>query len=226
MFGGPFRLAPVNAPYRKTLFDRLGPDAGAIVKVALLSGPTFLLALVLSFGLLARRYGIVVSFLAAVAGTVAVAALLVKLSEAAGWGFQSFIQPSGGSTPFARQFSREQALAARGDVKGALAAYEQVIAAEPNAVDARLRAAELYAKEGADPARAAEHFRAIQRVPGVAAQHDLYASNRLVDLYRGPLGDEGRALVELRRLAERHPASPEAKYAREAIAKMKAKRDE
>ncbi|HKG92203.1 MAG TPA: hypothetical protein VKA84_09940, partial [Gemmatimonadaceae bacterium] len=64
-------------------------------------------------------------------------------------------------------------------------------------------------------------FREVQSIPGVPAQRDLYASNRLVDLYRGPLGDEGRALVELRRLAERHPKSPEAAYAREAIAKMK-----
>jgi hypothetical protein len=49
----------------------------------------------------------------------------------------------------------------------------------------------------------------------------LYASQRLIDLYRGPLADEGRALVELRRLAETFPNSPAAAHAREAIRRIK-----
>ena len=42
----------MSEPYRKTLFDRLGPDAGAIVKVAALSPPIFLLSFLLSAKLL------------------------------------------------------------------------------------------------------------------------------------------------------------------------------
>ena len=33
---------------------------------------------------------------------------------------------------------------------------------------------------------------------------ELYATQRLIDLYLGPLGDDMRALVELRRLVERN----------------------
>ena len=207
--------------YRKTLFDRLGPDAGLIVKVAVLSPPVFIFAFLLAMKAVGDRVGVVGAFFVALAATALVAAGILKLSSAAASGFGSFVQPSGRSTPYEQQFSRQEALAARGDVAGALASYEEIIAADPAAVEPRVRAAELYAGKGGNPARAAELFRQVQRIPGVTPQRDLYASNRLVDLYRGPLGDEGRALVELRRLAERFPTSREAAYAREAIASMK-----
>ena len=47
------------------------------------------------------------------------------------------------------------------------------------------------------------------------------ATNKLVDLYLGPLKDPGRALVELRRLADRYPGSTAAKHAKMAIANLK-----
>jgi hypothetical protein len=81
--------------------------------------------------------------------------------------------------------------------------------------------AELHAKKGGDPRRAAEFLRAARRVEGVTPERDLYISNRLIDLLRGPLRDEGRALVELRRLVQLYPTSRDAQFARDAIAKMK-----
>jgi len=51
---------------------------------------------------------------------------------------------------------------------------------------------------------------------------ELYATSRLVDLLLGPLGDRGRAVVELRRLAARHPGTPEATHAAKAIARLRA----
>ena len=214
-------------PYRKSLFDRLGPDAGAIVKVAALSPPIFLLSFLLSARLLGSvdiggvRIGWLAAALVALLATAAVCTLLLKLSAMAGSGFKAFIQPSGSSTPYAQQYSYQEALAARGDVAQALASYESLVAADPLAVEPRIRAAELYAGKGANPARAAELFREVQRIPGVPTAREIYASNRLVDLYRGPLGDEGRALVELRRLADRHPGTRDAEHAKAAIARMK-----
>ncbi|HKG90276.1 MAG TPA: hypothetical protein VKA84_00175, partial [Gemmatimonadaceae bacterium] len=102
----------MNRPYRRTLFDRLGPDAGAIVKVAALSGLIFLFALILSVGLFRDRFGLLVSVLAAAAATVAIAAVVVKVSSLAGAGFKSFIEPSGSSTPYTQQFSHQEAMAA------------------------------------------------------------------------------------------------------------------
>lgn len=59
---------------------------------------------------------------------------------------------------------------------------------------------------------------------GVA--EDVYVTNRLVDLLAGPLGDAGRACVELRKLIERYPGSANAQRAREALARLKATLDQ
>src|SRR6185437_5546723 len=97
-----------------------------------------------------------------------------------------------------------------------------VIAEQPSAIDARLRAAELYARDKGNPARAAELFREVQRIESVSSGEFIIATNRLVDLLSGPLGEPGRAMVELRRLIERCPGSAAATYARAVLARLKA----
>jgi predicted Zn-dependent protease len=124
------------------------------------------------------------------------------------------------STPYEEQFSYQQALVMKGKVDEALASFEELIEASPNAVQPRLRAAELYAKHDA-PRRAAELLREALRSPALTAGQNVYATNRLVDLLAGPLGDPGRACVELRRLIDRYPRSTNAQHAREALARIK-----
>jgi hypothetical protein len=114
-------------------------------------------------------------------------------------------------------------MAARGDIDGALASYEAVIAERPDAVAPRLKAAEHYAKSQRNLKRAAELFREVRDTPSVTSRDAIYASTRLADLYDGPLSDPGRALVELRRLIERYPHSPAAQHARNALPAMKAR---
>ena len=206
--------------YRRTLTDRHGPDAGLLLRCVSYGIYVFgvsLFAALLAGGLQA---GLIIGAGGAIAGAL-VAWFAWLFANGAGAGFRAFIQPSGGSTPYTAQYSYEESLAVRGDVAGALAAYERRMAEQPADADVRRRAAELYAGEGADPARAAAVFRELRAIPGVAPEHVLYATQRLIDLYRGPLADEGRALVELRRLAETFPNSPAAIHAREAIRRIK-----
>ena len=103
----------------------------------------------------------------------------------------------------------------------ALRSFERAIADNPDAADVRIKAAELYVREKGDYRRAAELFRDVQRLPTITTGEDVYATNRLVDLYTGPLADTGRALVELRRLIERYPGSAAATHARAALATLK-----
>lgn len=126
---------------------------------------------------------------------------------------------SGASTPSTEDYSREQALVMRGEIDEAFASFEKIIAGDPNAVRARTEAAELYARKK-NYERAAVLFREIQRVPGVPAGSDVYASNRLADLYLGPLSSPEKALAELRGLVRRHPNSKAAAHPRDAIAKL------
>ncbi|MGH7622660.1 MAG: tetratricopeptide repeat protein, partial [Gemmatimonadaceae bacterium] len=127
----------------------------------------------------------------------------------------------GTSTPYKEQYSYQQALVMQGRLDDALESFEAVIAEQPAAIDARLRAAELYARDKGNHARAAELFRQVQRIESVSAGEFVLATNRLVDLLSGPLGESGRALVELRRLIERYPSLPAAEHARAVLRRMK-----
>ena len=157
---------------------------------------------------------------------VAVASCIFAMSHwfpaAFAKGFVSFLAPNRGTAPRETSYSQIQAMAARGDVEGALRAYEEVITADPGAVDASLRAADLYASSGRDPARAAALLTAVRRVPGLSVNRDLYATQRLIDLYDGALRQPHRSLTELRRIIERHPATREAAFARVALARRRA----
>src|SRR5262249_34200799 len=63
--------------------------------------------------------------------------------------------------------------------------------------------------------------REIQRIPTVTPGEDIYATNRLVDLLTGRLGEPARALTELRRLIDKYPDLPAAIHARGALAALK-----
>jgi len=130
-----------------------------------------------------------------------------------------FIAPSGSTTPYEYGYSYQQALAAKGDIAGALESYEAVLRDSPHALEAHMQAAELYATSG-NAARAIELFRGVRAMPDATAQRIIYASNRLVDLYLAS-NDEGRALVELRRLIEEHPGTDTAQRARQALGRLK-----
>jgi hypothetical protein len=144
----------------------------------------------------------------------------LKLGDAAG-GVASHVYMGGKHTPYEEQFSQEQALVMQRDYAAALALYEQKITAAPLDPRVRIAAADLYGTHGANPRRAAELYREVQRIPDIVAGHDIYVSNKLADLYLGPLKEPGRALVEFRRIAHRYPGSTAAKHALAAIANLK-----
>ncbi|CAN5364639.1 hypothetical protein BH09GEM1_BH09GEM1_26410 [soil metagenome] len=144
-----------------------------------------------------------------------------RMGEGAGIVVQSFIQPSGNSTPYEQSFSYQEAMIMRGDIDGALESFESIITEQPTLVSVRLLAAEHYARGNRNPMRAAELFREIRAIPQVPIRDAIYSSSRLVDLYDGPLADPGRALVELRRIIELYPGSDVAKHARSALPALK-----
>jgi tetratricopeptide (TPR) repeat protein len=209
---------PSIPEYDYSLADRHGADASMAVRAVAHGLPAGALGLLGAIAAGAPGWVLVVAPLGAWAAASAVS---FGVSELASRGVLAFLAPSGRSCPYQPTYSREEALAAAGDVDGALAAYERHIAAAPDDVEAYLAAAEMCARNGR-PARAAELLAAARRVPTIPAARDLYATSRLVDLHIGPLADRGRAVVELRRLADRHPGTPEAAHAAAAMARLKA----
>jgi hypothetical protein len=123
---------------------------------------------------------------------------------------------------YTQTFSQIDTLEARGDCRGAVAAWEAVAVSQPQNPWPLIRAGELYFRTLHDPEMALERFRHARDVVGIAPEHHRYASQKIIDLLLGPLRDDGRALVELRRLIDQHPGTREAEGAREALAKLKA----
>ena len=216
--------------YRTTLSDRLGPDAWTAVPA--LAWGLYVGILFVGVGMLEayrEGYGWVGTLAfgigTGIAAAVGVAGIGVLLPTLGGMATQRLMEPGGTPRSAAPDFSAEEARVMRGDVAGALAEYEAHIARDraapgPVGAAARLRAADLYAGKAGDPRRAAALLREVRALSAVLPRDDLYAANRLVDLYLGPLDDEPRALAELRSLAERHPGSTAATHARATIARL------
>ena len=135
---------------------------------------------------------------------------------------QLYMPAAAGS--YAPQHSAIDALEARGQYQGAVVAWEAVALAEPLNPWPLIRAGELYLRTLKEPTKALQRFRGARDVPGITPEHHIYASLKIIDLYLGPLDDQGRALVELRRFVDAHDGTREAQHAREAIARLKAER--
>jgi hypothetical protein len=217
---------PARRSYKQTLFDRHGPDAGLYVR-------TF------SYGLIAAGVSIplfaslgvllelrTLPYLALVLlGPVAVGYVVtragIRFIGRVGEGVHTVLA-GGSSTPYTEQHSYQQALVMQGRLDEALESLEAIIAEAGSTVDVRIRAAELYAREAKRPDRAAELLREAIRHPQCTPGEEVYAANRLADILSGPLNQPGRALVELRRLADRYTGTPVGDRARDAIRALKA----
>ena len=211
--------------YKTTLFDREGPDAGIRIKAysyAAIAGG----ASIPMFAGLAVLWGFSFPKLIAMAvlGPIVMCILVGKISLRALDGVEvagHAVLAGRNSTPYTEQYSYQQTLVMQGRLDDALASYEAIIAEEDSSVDVRIRAAELYAREAKRHDRAAELLREAIRHPQCSPHEEVYSANRLADLLSGPLGQPGRALVELRRLADRYTGTPVGDRAREAIRVMK-----
>lgn len=213
------------SPYRRTLFDRLGPDASATFRTA-----TFAVSMSAVGGVIGALSGIVkgqdmtgiarFAVIAAVITGVVLYFLVRMIPHASGAAMQAALMPTGNTTPYETDFSYEMAQVMKGDFKTALASFEEKIALAPNDAVVRLKAAEVHLSAG-NSERARDLYREVQRIPSVGRRDDVLASYRLVDLFRGKLGEPGKALPEFRRLIERYPNSQIETQARDALAKLK-----
>ncbi len=206
--------------YRRTLFDRLGPEAADYFNAfrgAFIAGGLFG---VYGGARYASEHG-QNAILGGLLGFVGVGVLtwlgIMGVSKTAGRSFSAFIQPQG---TYEETFSYEESLLARGNHAAAIASFEKHAAAGTGGATLLLRTADLHAQHG-NHKRAAEMYREVQKLAIVAPAQHMYATNRLIDLYTGPLPNPEAAVSELRHLIARHPSSPAAKHARTALVNLK-----
>ena len=212
--------------YKRTLFDREGPDAGLQIKIN-------------SYGIMAGGVALPIAAAFAVKGGIRGAwfiALMIGVPIAVGFlvrfmmwrilfGSEKVVRvmlEGGASTPYTEQYSYQQTLVMKGRLNEALESYEAIIAEPDSTTDVRIRAAELYVREAKNHKRGAELLQEVLRHPACTSGEEVYAANRLADLLSNHLGEPGKALVQLRRLADRYAGTPSGDRAREAIRVLKA----
>jgi hypothetical protein len=145
------------------------------------------------------------------------------LLESSGRIAQSVYAPTAAGT-YTQTHSNIDAMEAKGDYRGAVTAWEAVSVSEPGNPWPLIRAGELYLRELGEPGMALDRFRLASDVSGITPEQHRYASQKVIDLYLGPLENEGRAMVEMRRLIDTHPGTREAEGARAALQRLKEKR--
>ena len=210
--------------YPRTIFDRQGPEAAHFLQaVSSLIIPIVAGAFIGGALAVRKDFSPTLVAVSALGGSLVFAVwwwfFVTRTSHGAGKVFGEFIQPSG-SGSYERQYSHEDSMVMRGNIDGALSSYEEIILEAPNDPQPPIRAADLYAKAGLRE-RAEELYRAVQRLPGVPARDDIYASNRPVDLYLAWPGHEKYGLRELRRLIDTYPETDVATRARAGLVNLK-----
>ncbi|MFL5541103.1 MAG: tetratricopeptide repeat protein [Longimicrobiaceae bacterium] len=190
------------------------------LKAFTLSLQPAVLVSVLTFAVLLRD-GFVVALVGAVLAFVGTSGGmgLIALAIAHGYtrGVMSFLAPSGRSTPSPDDYSYEKALLARGKVDEALLSIDVRLANRPDDPALCLFAADTYAREGRNPAKAERLYRRVREMEGASPEQDYRATNRLIDLYMGPLDDPARAEAELERIRLRHAGTTAAAHAEQAL---------
>ena len=205
---------PIRSDDAQDLFEQLGKNAYGIL-VGLVFG--------VPLGWLLQLRGIWL-YLFVMVATVVIARSIKWMTTAMVDGtanaFLRLVWPTGNSTPYTPTYSMEESMVARGDVDSALAHYGAAMRLHPTDPELRFRVAELLFRSPS-PAKAAMYFTEGRQLTAANSGRELYATQRLIDLYLGPLGNPVGALVELTRLVDRFPGTREAESAAAMIARLK-----
>lgn len=194
------RALPIAA-----LAGATGLGAGMLITaVAGALGGTFLLWLPLFFGLVTGVAGYLVGALA-IEGTGDLVGRIY----------------GGGNVGTRREYSHAQALAIRGDYRGALAAYEAAAVEFPADPEPLILGARVLRDALDDPEGAVAWLRRARSLPQLERSADVTIARELVDLYDGPLNEPRKALPELARIAEAYPDTTAGEWAHRQLARLR-----
>lgn len=130
--------------------------------------------------------------------------------------------PDGASTPSVHQHSNIETMEVRGEYQKAAAAYRQVIVDEPTDVVACEKLGQLAMRQLKDFDTAIWAFRqAEERI--VEPRRKLGYALIVAGILRDNLHDNGKAIVELRKVLEKYPAAPNANQLRTELEALKSR---
>jgi hypothetical protein len=130
---------------------------------------------------------------------------------------------SGGLTRVGTGYSRIETLAAQGHHEAAAEAYAERARNPAERVEATLRRSRLLTGPLSEPESAAVELDSLRAHP-LLTRDDVRVGLALVELYENRLDNPGRAMAELRRLIDRHPAGQGARQLRATLRELKSRR--
>jgi hypothetical protein len=110
----------------------------------------------------------------------------------------------------------------KGNREAATKAFDQVRAEHGERASLLRAEADVQLRPDGDAERARELLMRLRKAADATRADELYATHRLIDLYLGPIGDEARAVSELRRLVERFPGTRDAEGAQAELDRRRA----
>lgn len=164
----------------------------------------------------------VLAVVGGVIGTVVILAGVSASSLLTAGAMRGLLEPGGRGRNLA-VFSQAQALASHGDFAGASVVFDALRFTHGDTVELLRAEAEIHLQRGGDAVRARDLLLRLRQHVKASRADELFASHRLVDLYLGTLADPGRAMVELRRMADRFPDTPDGQG---ALAELRRQRDQ
>jgi hypothetical protein len=136
-------------------------------------------------------------------------------------GMLAVLEPGGRGRDTA-VYSHAEALAVKGNREAATKAFDQVRAEHGEKASLLRAEADVQLRSDGDAERARELQMRLRKAADATRADELYATHRLIDLYLGPIGDEARAVSELRRLVERFPGTRDAEGAQAELDRRRA----
>ncbi|MFL5450043.1 MAG: hypothetical protein ACJ8A6_05665 [Gemmatimonadales bacterium] len=130
---------------------------------------------------------------------------------------------SGGLARNGTGYSSIETLVVQGHHDAAAEAYAERARNPAERVEATLRRSRLLAGPLSEPESAAVELDSLRAHP-LTPRDDVRVGLALVDLYENRLDNAGRAMAELRRLIDRHPAGLGARRLRAALRELKSRR--
>ena len=154
-------------------------------------------------------------------GPLIIWVVALTISALAGRGVTLLYTPSGSSTPRRPEHSRPRALVARGEYQEAIRAYEEALLDVPGDAEALLGVARIHRDHLDDPEAALLWFKRTLKEGELARGQEILARRELVELLTHRLEEPRRAAPELARLAHGFPNTPDGRWAREELRRIK-----
>lgn len=161
------------------------------------------------------------AWVAAPLATALVYAAVAGVGGLASGVMMNILHPGRGGEAAPPGYSHAEALAAAGRMTEAEAAFEALHAERGDRVDVLHAEIAWQLKPGGSVERAKILLQRLRKAAGATRADELYATQRLIDLYLGPLHDTDRAMSELRRIIQQFPGSRDAEGAQMALATLR-----